>query len=112
LARTLVEAEASGGQAPALPEDEAQLSLTRLLRRQLSQVDTNSNRTWAQRVIEVWILEALEGNFRALQEILERVDGDPAGRVPAAPGPSLLEESTACRILEAICDPDDDPPNA
>jgi hypothetical protein len=94
-----------------LPDDGVSLNLTALLRRQLAQVDSGTNRTWAQRLIEVWILEALEGNMRAFQEILERIDGNSSSRPPDLPGPPLLEESTACQILEALCDPDDDPPN-
>jgi hypothetical protein len=82
-------------------------SLTGLLRHRLAQVDETTNSTWAERLIETWIIEAVKGNFRALQEILNRVDG--AARVDGTPEARVLalDERTSAKILEALCDQND-----
>jgi len=94
---------------PVLSQDYAHLSLRDLLRQRLAQFVLDTNKTWAQQLIEAWIGEALGGNFRALQEIVERIDGDStsASATPA----SALDEHTARKILESLCDPNDDLPS-
>ncbi len=72
---------------PVLSQDYAHLSLKDLLQRRLSQVDLGTQKTWAQRLIEAWIGEALGGNFRALQEIVERIDGNSTSE-SATPAPA------------------------
>jgi hypothetical protein len=94
---------------PVLSQDDARLNLRDLLRCRLSQVDLGNGKTWAQQLIEAWIGEALGGNFRALQEIVERIDGDSPSK-PASPAPAL-DEHTARKILEILCDPTDDLPS-
>jgi hypothetical protein len=90
-------------------QDYAHLSLRDLLRRRLSQAEIDTTKTWAQRLIEAWIGEALGGNFRALQEIVERIDGD-STRESASTAPPL-DEHTARKILEILCEPNDDLPS-
>ena len=48
------------------------VDLRALLRSYLTSIDAESGRTFADRLIESWVGLAIAGNFKALQEILER----------------------------------------
>ncbi len=86
------------------------VGLTELLRSRLSQVDELTNSTWADRLIEVWIDQALKGNFRALQEILARTEGDRSRQEVEGGDQIRIGERTAIKILEALCEDNDDLP--
>jgi hypothetical protein len=87
------------------------VSLIELLRRRLAQVDEATNATWAERLIEAWIIEALKGNFRALQEILNRVEGERVVDGETHGGALAVDEQTAAKILEALCEETDNFPS-
>jgi len=84
--------------------------VTDLLRCRLSQVDLGKGTTWAQQLTDAWIGDALGGNFRAIQEIVERIDGDPTRASSPVAAPTI-DEHTASKILEILCDPNDDLPS-
>ncbi len=91
-------------------QTEAPLSLTDQLRYRLGQVGLDNGRTFSQGLIDAWIGEALGGNFRALQEIVERVDGESI-HTSNAFAPPTIDEHMAGKILEILCDPNDDLPS-
>ena len=96
---------------PAIPsQTEALPGLTDQLRCRLCQVGLDNGKTFSQELIDAWIGEALGGNFRALQEIVERIDG---GSIHAsnASAPPTIDEHMAGKILEILCDPNDDLPS-
>jgi hypothetical protein len=55
-------------------------------------------------------MEALKGNFRALQEILVRIDGKLIGDEEVSGAAVVVGEQTAAKLLEALCDEQDDFP--
>jgi hypothetical protein len=91
-------------------QTEAPPSLTDHLRCRLGQVGLDNGKTFSQGLIDAWIGEALDGNFRALQEIVERVDGESI-HASKASEPPMIDEHVAGKILEILCDPNDDLPS-
>jgi hypothetical protein len=83
-------------------EDEAALDMTALLRRLL--VGRNDGgKTWAQFVAEGWVVDALEGSPKAIEDILDRIEkGRLAGASAAAALPPIDDE-TAGKVLELLC---------
>ncbi len=59
------------------------MSLTEALHRKLAETSELTKTTWAERIAEVWVKEAVGGNFQALQMILERLEGPKAARYQA-----------------------------
>ncbi len=81
-------------------------SLTKILRDRLFKFDENG-RSKAMDLVDKLVKEALNDNFRALQEILSRIDGHPKTGLAEAVGISetiLISASTAQKILEAYHD--------
>ena len=74
----------------------AELDLGALLRAQLDRVDPETGRKYAELLIESWVSSAIAGNFRAVQEILDRTE---AAR-DQAPAPASFDEAAALRVLE------------
>lgn len=96
---------------PPPPREDLIVSLTDLLRTRLSQaIDSTTGKTWAQHLIDIWLGEALDGNLRAIQEIADRIDGAGTTSRPSSVDLPAIDESTASRILESLCGPDDDLP--
>jgi hypothetical protein len=91
-------------------QTETPTGLTDHLRCRLCQVGLDNGKTFSQELIDAWIGEALGGNFRALQEIIERIDGA-SSRASNASAPPTIDEHMAGKILEILCDPNDDLPS-
>jgi hypothetical protein len=58
-------------------------------------------------LVEAWIDEAIDGNFRALQEILIRIDGEAKAREPIETAVTErlaghVDERTSRTLLDAI----------
>ncbi len=78
-------------------------NMTMLLHRYLFTVDETGNCKAMDLVVKL-VKEALDDNFRALQEILSRLDGGPKTGVPESSGvsePIVLSANTARKILKA-----------
>jgi hypothetical protein len=89
------------------PENDVELNLPALLRHLLARRN-NHGKTWAQLLIEGWIVDALEGNFRALEEVLDRAGtGRPSG-ASAADDFSPLDDAMISKIVEALCETGED----
>ncbi len=87
------------------------LSLSDLLREHLGRIDDATNTTLAQQLVEALIKEALGGNVRALVEIFDRIDQLSTGKSSAAVHSSVVCKQTVSRILEALCDRNDNMPS-
>jgi hypothetical protein len=61
-------------------------------------------KTWGQRIVEVWIVEALNGNPRAIVDILDRTEKGPPGRTPDVVAAPSIDDRIASKILEIVCD--------
>jgi hypothetical protein len=86
------------------PEGCVDLNLPGLLSRLLAQGDgTDSGKTRAQRLIEAWIVEALKGNPRVLEDILDRTEKGRLAGASAAAAPPPIDDQTASKILEVLC---------
>jgi hypothetical protein len=82
-------------------EDEAALDMTALLRRLL--VGRNDKeKTWAQVMAEGWVVDALEGSPKAIEDIFDRIDKGRLAGASAAAGLPPLDDETACKILEVL----------
>jgi hypothetical protein len=89
------------------PEGDVDLNLPALLRRLL--VAEKEGKTLAQWLLEGLIVDALEGNPRATQDVLDRADqGRPAGD-PANAALSPIDDETAIKILEILSGSGEDP---
>lgn len=78
------------------------LDLTGLMNRILL-VEDGAGKSWAQRMVEVWIVEALEANPRAIEDIFDRAEKVRLARESMAAGPSSIDDETAGKILEVLC---------
>jgi hypothetical protein len=89
--------------------DSDELSLTVLLRRHLFEVKTDGT-TRAQQLVEAWFDKALEGDYRARQELVIRIDGEAKSReeeaaeTVAMPEYPEVDELTAQKILDVFND--------
>jgi hypothetical protein len=94
--------------ALGLLEEGGALNLTGVLCRLLV-VEDGQGKTWAQRMAEVWVVDALEGNPRAIEDILDRIEKGRLARASAAAAvlPSI-DDGTASKILEVLCDRGED----
>jgi hypothetical protein len=93
-----------------LTEDEQRL-LTAELRHQLFEVEIDG-KTGAQTVIEALICQAKEGDFKSIQEILIRIDGDVKRHAEKADLPKRLavSECHAQKLADAFYDDRSDLP--
>ena len=83
-------------------EGDVDLNLPALLRRLLIAAD-KQGKTWAQWLLEGLVIDALEGNLRAIEEVLDRAEkGRPAGNSADATL-SPIDDQTAIKILEILC---------
>jgi hypothetical protein len=88
--------------ALGLLEEGGALNLTGVLCRLLV-VEDGQGKTWAQRMAEVWVVDALEGNARAIEDILDRIERGRPARASAAAVLPPIDEVTASKILEVLC---------
>lgn len=65
-------------------------------------------KTWAQKMVEGWIADALDGNPRAIEDIFDRTEKGRLARASAVTAPPSIDEGTASKILEVLCDRGDD----
>lgn len=83
------------------PEGDVDLNLPALLRHLL--VAEKEGKTLAQWLLEGLLVDALEGNLRATEEVLDRAEkGRPAGD-PADAALPPIDDETAIKILEVLC---------
>ena len=83
------------------PEGDVDLNLPALLRRLL--VAKKDGKTLAQWLLEGLVVDALEGNLRAAEGLLDRAEkGRPAGDSAGAALPPI-DDQTAIKILEVLC---------
>ncbi len=60
------------------------MTLTEALHKKLAETSSEvTQKTWAERIAEVWVHEALGGNMVALRMILDRVEDPTTITVPA-----------------------------
>ncbi len=100
----------AGKLARGVVEPIAAVCLSQLLREQLGRIDETTNTTWAQRLIETLIKEALGGNLRAMQEILNRLEVGSGEYLKRQSLADAVDDRTAVKILEALCEGDVDIP--
>lgn len=84
----------------------AEVDMTRLLLDYLGRTNSDKKQTYAEGLIEAWVKMALAGNFRALQEILERTE---TAAPPPGP-PASFDDREALNILEDGGEIDPDAP--
>jgi hypothetical protein len=89
-------------QALGFLEEGGALNLTGVLCRLLV-VEDGQGKTWAQRMAEVWVVDALEGNPRAIEDILDRIEKGRLARASAAAVLPSIDDGTASKILEVLC---------
>jgi hypothetical protein len=92
---------------PRDPEGRAEgdlLDLSSLLKRLLLTAEKDGSKSWAQLVLEGWIVAGLEGDCKVVDGIFERCQASrPAAAAAADERPLILDERTAGTILEALC---------
>lgn len=79
------------------------LDLRALLRRVLIEAERPGSKTWAQRVLESWIVTGLEGDARVVDGIFVRSEVDRPAAEAADEAPLIVDEPTASTILGALC---------
>ncbi len=50
-------------------------ALDEALQKKLAEAATTTGITWAERIAQVWVEQAVAGNFAAIQVILQRLEG-------------------------------------
>ncbi len=50
------------------------MTLIEALNKKLAEASDATGRTWAERIADVWVTEAVSGNFAAIQAILKRLE--------------------------------------
>ncbi len=92
---------------PRDPEGRAEgdlLDLSSLLKRLLLAAEKDGSKTWAQRLLEGWIVGALEGDHKVVDGIFDRCQVSRPSAAAADERPLLVDERTAGTILETLCD--------
>ncbi len=79
------------------------LDLAALLRRLLIESETPAGKTWAQRVLESWIVTGLEGDTKVIDVIFARCEPDRPAAQAADEAPLILDEQKTGNILEVLC---------
>jgi hypothetical protein len=82
-------------------EDDFHLDLTGQLRRLLV-LCNDEGKTWAQQMAEGWIVDAVEGDPRAIVDIFDRIEKRRTAEVSAAADLPPIDDETAVKILEII----------
>ncbi len=82
-------------------EDDFHLDLTGLLRRLLVGCN-DKGKTWAQQIAEGWIVDAVDGDPRAIVNIFDRIEKRRAVEASAAADLPPIDDETAAKILEII----------
>jgi hypothetical protein len=93
------------------PEGTVDVNLTGLLCRLLA-LPGNKGKTWAQLVAEGWISDAVTGDTRATMDIFDRTGKACPSRESAADVPPPINDQTASKVLEVLCDDGEDPASA
>ncbi len=85
-------------------EDEVALDMTALLRRLL--VGRNKwGKTWAQVMAEGWVVDAVEGSPKAIEDILDRIEKARLAGASAAAALPPIDDETVDKVLELLCGP-------
>jgi hypothetical protein len=82
-------------------EDDFNLDLTALLPRLLV-VRSDKGKMWGQHIVEGWIVDALEGDPKAIMDIIDRTEERRAAQASAAAKLAPIDDETAGKILEII----------
>jgi hypothetical protein len=82
-------------------EDDVALDLTALLCRLLAGCN-DEGKTWAQQLVEGWIVDGLEGEPRAIADIFDRTEKRRLAAASAASTLPPMDDETAGKILEII----------
>ena len=90
------------------PEGSVDVNLTGLLCRLLALPD-DKGKTWAQKVAEGWIDDAVTGDPRAILDIFDRTGKGRPAEASAADAPPQIKEQTASEILEVLGGDGQDP---
>jgi hypothetical protein len=85
-------------------EDDFHLDLTGLLRRLLI-VRNDQGKMWGQQMVEGWVVDALEGDPKAITDIIDRTEKRRVAQASAAAELSPIDDETAGKILEIISGP-------
>ena len=84
------------------PEGDVDLNLAALLRRLLIVAD-DEGKTWAQWLLEGLVVDALEGNLRAVEQVLDRAEKRRPAEDPAGAALPPIDDRTVTKILEVLC---------
>lgn len=68
----------------------------------------DKGKTWGQRMVEGWVFDAVEGNPRAIEDILDRIEKWRLARASTPDASPSLGEASLSKILEALCDRGED----
>ena len=91
-----------------------QHGLTPLLLHRFGHEFADPHRTVAQLLVDRLLERALDGHHQSLEEIMTRIDGDAKSNGPAvqsARNGIELDEPAAQRVLDAVLEPGDEPPD-
>ncbi len=90
------------------PEGSVDVNLTGLLCRLLA-LPGDKGKTWAQKVVEGWIGNAVTGEPRAIVDIFDRTGKGRPAEAPAAEAPQQVKGQTISEILEVLSRDGQDP---
>jgi hypothetical protein len=85
------------------------VGLTVLLRRGLADRSAGATASWNVYLVLALLEQSVQGKGRSMSEVWSRIEGRPGDTEKDAP--LQLDDATARRILEAMRDDDDDPPD-
>jgi hypothetical protein len=91
-----------------------QHGLTPLLLHRFGHEIETLHRTVAQVLVDRLLERALDGHHQSLEEIMTRIDGDAKASGPAVKSARVaieIDEPAAQRVLDALLEPDDEPPD-
>lgn len=80
------------------------LDLSSLLKRLLLLAEAPDAKTWAQRLLESWIVSGLEGDNKVVDGVFDRCQpARPSAMAAADEVPLTLDENQTSSILETLC---------
>jgi hypothetical protein len=85
------------------------VGLTVLLRRNLGDRSAGAETLWNVYLVLALLEQSVQGKGRSMSEVWSRIEGRP-GAIEKDP-PLQLDDATVRRILEAVRDDDEDPPD-
>jgi hypothetical protein len=85
------------------------VGLTVLLRRRLGDNGPGAETSWDMYLVLALLEQSVLGKERSMSEVWSRIEGRPGDTEKDTP--LQLDDATARRILEAMRDDDDDPPD-